>query len=118
VAATKGGLQVIEPALLVGRSGVPHRFDFLASDGSRSFAFDFYKEVGGIEVLRSYIKEFDTDTIVQMVCLKGKPSIEGERLAREYGMRILYPESLDGLFERQLVETRIEQEPVRFALTE
>ena len=108
VAAAKAGLQVVDPPLLTGRSGVTHRFNFLASDASGSFGFDFYERVGEIELLKSAIKKFDTGANIQVVCLKGIPTIEAELLARDLEVKILSPETLVRSFEQQLIETTAE----------
>ena len=108
VAAAKAGLQVVQPPLMTGRSGVTHKFSFLASDDSGSFAFDFYDTVGEIELLKSAIKKFDTGAVVQVVCLKGIPSPEAELLARDLEIRVLSPESLIRSFEQLLIETTAE----------
>jgi len=108
VAAAKAGLHVADPPLLTGRSGVTHRFSFLASDESGSFGFDFYDTVGEIELLKSAIKKFDTGAIIQVVCLKGVPSPEAELLARDLELKILSPETLVSSFEQMLIETTAE----------
>lgn len=108
VAAKKAGLNVEDPPLLTGRSGVTHRFSFLANDESGSVGFDFYDTVGEIEILKSAIKKFDTGAMIQIVCLKGVPSPEATLLARDLEMRILSPENLIRSFEEQLVETTAE----------
>ena len=108
VAASKAGLQVVDPPLLTGRSGVTHRFNFLASDESGSFGVDFYDKVGEIELLKSAIKKFDTGALIHVVCLKGVPTQEAELLARDLEIRILSPETLISTFEQQLVQTTAE----------
>ncbi|HME18911.1 MAG TPA: hypothetical protein VKF15_04160 [Nitrososphaerales archaeon] len=108
VAAAKARLHVVDPPLLTGRSGVTHRFSFLASDESGSFGFDFYDTVGEIELLKSAIKKFDTGALIQVVCLKGVPTPEADLLAKDLEIRILSPETLIRSFEQVLVETTAE----------
>jgi len=108
VAAEKAGLRVEDPPLLTGRSGVTHRFSFLASDESGSVGFDFYDTVGEIELLKSAIKKFDTGAMIQVVCLKGEPTPEAKLLARDLEMKLLSPETLVNSFEQQLIETTAE----------
>jgi len=103
VAATRAGLRVVEPPILTGRSGVPHRFSFLATDGSQSFAFDFYSTVGEVDLLASYVKMMDTGAFVQIVCFNGNPTIEAEGGARDYRIRILRSGELSRFFDKKLV---------------
>jgi hypothetical protein len=104
VAADRAGLKSVVPATMKGASGTDHRFGFLATDGSTSFAFDIYDEVGEVEVLRSFLKKFDTGAVSQIVCLRGAPSSGAERLAEEYGIRILSPEAVGSCFGKVLVQ--------------
>src|SRR5271157_325869 len=100
VAAAKAGLEVVDPPIAKGRSGVSHRFSFLATDGFHSFAFDFYDEVGEIEVLRTYVKSIDTGALTNVVCLSGIITEKAERAAEEYRMKVLGPSGLAKFFER------------------
>ncbi|HYC12404.1 MAG TPA: hypothetical protein VEC02_07100 [Nitrososphaerales archaeon] len=102
VAATRAGLQVVEPPTLVGRSGATHTFSFLATDGFQSFAFDFYDRVGEVDLLSSYVKMMDTGVPVHIVCFRGNPSIEAEGGARDYRIRILRSGELAKFFEKRV----------------
>jgi len=102
--ATKEGFEVIKPARLTGTSGVEHRFSFLASKGGRMRGFDLCQEVGKLEVLRAFLKEMDTGATVTLICLRGRPSEEGQRLAEEYGFRILTPADIGSFFEPEAHE--------------
>jgi hypothetical protein len=102
VAATRAGLQIVEPPTLVGRSGATHTFSFLATDGLRSFAFDFYDRVGEIDLLSSYVKMMDTGVVVHIVCFHGNPTIEAEGGAKDYRIRILRSGELANFFEKRL----------------
>ncbi len=106
VEAANAGLGVLKPPALRGRSGIDHRFSFIASDGLRVFAFDFYQEVRDVEVLRTYIKKYDTSASVQIVCLGKKPSDKALILAAEYGLGILEPEEMKGFFKHLVIEPR------------
>jgi len=104
VAATKAGLQVIDPPVLTGRSGATHVFSFLARDGFQTFAFDFYDKVGEVDLLSSYVKMMDTGVTVNIVCFRGNPTVEAESGARHYRIRILKPGELTKLFEKKMAE--------------
>jgi hypothetical protein len=102
VAATRAGLQVVEPPILTGRSGATHTFSFLATDGLQSFAFDFYDRVGEIDLLSSYVKMMDTGVVVHIVCFHGNPTIEAEGGAKEYRIKILRSGELSNFFEKKV----------------
>ena len=97
--ASKAGWEVVKPARAMGTSGVDHVFSFLASKDGHMCAIDLYKEVGQIEVLRTFLKEMDTKATVLLVCLSGRQSEEGAKLAKEYGFRILGPGDIQRMFE-------------------
>lgn len=105
VAAKTAGLLVVKPAVLNGKSGVEHRFDSLVSDGPRFFAFDFYDSVGDMDVLRTYIKKFDTGATTEIVCSSGKVTGDAATLAREYGIEILAPDQISTFFQPRAVAT-------------
>jgi len=102
VAATKAGLQVVEPPTLTGRSGATHMFSFLATDGFQSFAFDFYDRVREVDLLSSYVKMMDTGVLIHIVCFHGDPSIEAVGGAKDYGIKILRPGELTKFFEKKV----------------
>ncbi|MDA4129101.1 MAG: hypothetical protein OK422_06585 [Thaumarchaeota archaeon] len=112
ISATRLGWDVIKPALARGASGIDHRFSFLATDEGQSYAFDFYENVGSIEVLRSYAKKLDTSVSVSVVCLVGKPTEEAKRLAMQYRMRVMAPAELENLSLLKVLEV---QHPRRVA---
>jgi len=101
--ATKAGLEVIKPARVKGRSGVELKFSFLAADKERLYAFELCPEVGQLEVLRTFIKRMDTGVTVTLVCLRGRPSEEGMKLAREYNIRVLSPADIGSFFKRETI---------------
>ena len=106
VSAVKAGLSPITPPVLQGTSGVNHDFVLLFSDGNRYYAFDFYDRVTRIEVLKSFVKKFDTQSSVNIVCT-GNEVTEGARtLALGYDMKIIAPESAESFFELQKAAPR------------
>ncbi len=103
VAAKNAGLLVVKPPVLRGKSGVDHRFDVLVSDGPRFYGFDLYQSIDEMDVLRSYIKKFDTNAVVGLVCATGKVVLAAGVLAKEYDMQILPPDRLSSFFSREPV---------------
>ena len=99
---------MIKPARCVGTSGVEHKFSFLAGKKGRVCAVDLYKEVGQVEVLKTFLKEMDTSADVVLVCLSGRPSAAGTELAKEYGLKIVGPGEIGKLFEE--LEARVSPE--------
>ncbi len=97
--AAKAGWEVIKPARAMGTSGVEHKFSFLVTKHGHICAIDLYKEVGQVEVLRTFLKEMDTKATVLLVCLSGRPTAEGMDLAKEYGFRIMGPGDIQSMFE-------------------
>lgn len=97
--ATKAGWEVVKPPRVKGTSGVDHRFSFMASKGAELVGFDLYPQVTGIEVLKTYIKSMDAGIDASIVCLSGKPTEEGRKLAKEYGLTVLSPAEIEQRFE-------------------
>jgi len=104
VGASIAGLKVMKPPLIRGKSGVQHKFSFVASDDSAKYAFDVWHKVGEIEVLRTYIKEMDTETEALIICLSGRPTPEGKRLADEYGIEVLNPGDVGNFFAKRITQ--------------
>ncbi len=105
IGATRAGLKVVKPPVIVGHSGVKHRFSFMASGGSVNYGIDVYDGVTQMELLRTYAKKIDTDTTVHVVCVKGTVDDAAENLAKEYKMKILKPEDLESFFRTALLST-------------
>ena len=61
-------------------------------------AFDFYSDVGTVEVIRTYIKALDASVEASVVCLGGKASDEATALAKEYGLKMLSPAGIEKSF--------------------
>jgi predicted RNase H-like nuclease (RuvC/YqgF family) len=93
---------------------VSHRFSLLATTRGVSYGVDSFSEVGGIEVLKTFIKKIDTG--VNSVIVRGAASAseEAERLAKEYGITILGRDELGGFFEQMDVNTLISQSSGRW----
>ncbi|MGD0397016.1 MAG: hypothetical protein ABSB26_08960 [Nitrososphaerales archaeon] len=91
------GLKIIKPPLILGKSGVNNRFSLVGKKDSHFFGFEIYREPGTIDVLRTYIKAFDTGATAFVVCVKGNPGGEVRRLASSYGIRIIGPGEFEGL---------------------
>lgn len=104
VNAAASGLSVVKPASVKGKSGLDQKFTFVATDGTSTYAFDLYPEVGEKEVLRTYLKELDTGAETYMVCLQGKPTPEAADLAREYGLEVLGPGSVGEFFNKRIIQ--------------
>lgn len=100
VNAAKAGLTEVDPPTLKGESGVQHRFNLLFSDGNSTYAFDFYERVTEIQVIRSYVKKFDTGSSVGIVCLSGKVTEGAEALAGSYGMSIAGRGEIESFFTK------------------
>lgn len=104
VSASIAGLRVIKPPVLRGTSGVDQRFSFLASDENVRYAFDVWQNVNEIEVLRTFIKKLDTGVQALIVCLSGRPSPEGRKLAASYGIDVLSPGDVGNFFSRRITQ--------------
>lgn len=102
VGATVAGFDVVKPAVLTGASGVVHSFTFVAAEGSTTYAFDVYREVGEVEMIRTYIKKMDTGARTLVVCLSGKPKAEALRMADCYGIELLGPKEVGDFFSRRI----------------
>ena len=106
VSAMRAGLTAVTPRVLRGESGVEHRFDLVFSDGTRSFAFDFYERVTDVEVVSSYAKKLDTGASVNIVSLRGSATEEARQLALSYEVKILNPKAAETFFALQQTEPR------------
>lgn len=104
VGASIAGLKVVKPPLMRGVSGVQHKFSFIASDESSDYAFDVWQKVSEIEVLRTYIKAYDTGMQGIIVCLSGKPTPEGKKLADSYRLEVLTPADVGNFFAKRITQ--------------
>ena len=99
VGATVAGFDVLKPAVIMGASGVEHRFTFAATDGPAKYAFDVCSEAGEIEIIRAYVKQMDTGAKTFVICLSGKPKDEdSKQLSRSYGVDVLGPKEVGDFF--------------------
>jgi hypothetical protein len=104
VGARSVGMKVVKPPIVSGETGVDHKFTFVAEADGEKYAFDLYEDVGEVEVLRTYIKKFDTGAVTTIVCMKHIPTDGAIALAREYGIRLLSKEGLGAAFRQQMAE--------------
>jgi hypothetical protein len=102
VNATIAGLEVIKPPIIRGRSGIEHRFAFLAADGQKRYGFDVCPQVGEVEILRAFVKKMDTDADAFVVCLSGRPAPEGKALSAKYGVKVLSPGDVGDFFSKRI----------------
>jgi hypothetical protein len=104
VNATIAGLEVRKPPVLCGKSGVEHKFAFLAADGPMRYGFDVCPQVGEIEILRAFVKKLDTGVEAFVVCLSGRPAPEGKELSAKYGIKVLSPGEVGDFFSKRISE--------------
>ena len=102
--ATAAGLEVLKPPTLVGRSGITHKFSFMAKDDNLNYGFDIYNDVTREEVIRTFAKKLDTKAYAFIVSLRGRPKQEVISLADEYGITVLGPADIDTFFNWMKVE--------------
>jgi hypothetical protein len=103
VRAADLGWSSTKPPVLVGHSGVSHRFSFLASSGDTNHAFDIYEDVNELNVIDSFVKQLDTKAAVNLISTSGRATPTAEKLAGEYGMKILDASSISRFFDGLLV---------------
>jgi hypothetical protein len=116
VEAANLGWKVVKPPRVRGNSGVEHSFSFLATSGNINYAFDVYEEVTDLEVLKSYVRKFDTGSIVNLVSRKGTASSEAQSLAKDYGMKILRPDEISPFFRSALISNSSDQNEAKKGL--
>lgn len=116
VGSTKLGWEIVKPRRILGNSGVEHTFAFVTSSGRINYAFDIYDQVSEVEVMKSYLKKYDTEAIVNLVSTRGIATPGAQRLAAEYGMTILRPDEILPFFSSALVETSPELAETKKAL--
>ena len=104
VQASKLGLNAMKPPLVKGRSGTVHSFSFLASSEKVLYGFDAYERVSEIEVLKSYVKAYDTGVALAIVSLEGAVTDSARQLLREYKMAVLNESEIPGYFDKLLLK--------------
>ena len=103
VQASRLGWSTVKPSSVRGRSGTSHQFSYLASSGDLLYGFDVCDEVSEVEVLRSYIKGYDTGVSVHIVSREGRTTQVAKQLLREYGMRVLTEADIVPFFDELLL---------------
>jgi len=88
VTAKNAGLEVRQPSVAEGFSGVSHRFTLLVSSGTTTCGIDHYDQLDEIGVLGAFIKRLDTGIPVVLITNK-KAGDLAIMLANEYGIEIL-----------------------------
>ena len=99
------GWKALKPPVIKGNSGVDHIFSFVAESGETKYAFDIYDKITPVEVISSYVKMYDTDSLVNLVCPKGSIEDDARALAKQYGMDIVTAAEIGKLFETNLLRT-------------
>jgi hypothetical protein len=85
----------VEPPILKGDSGVRHPFSILVRTDEKYHAVDIYNHVGEVEVLRSYIKMYDTHASGHIIS-STDISAEARSLAAQYSVAISTVEGVEG----------------------
>ena len=96
--ASRHECSVIKPPVVTGRSGVVHRFDFLARDGEEYLGFDVYDRLDEISVIKTFIKRTDTGASVAIICPKVHVPEALQGLLREYNMKVVSPDKIEPAF--------------------
>ena len=105
VIAAKSHWQVVSPPTLTGRSGVTHRFDFVAMDGKDKLVFDICERLSETDVIKTFIKKLDTGASAYIVCLTEKMTEGAGKLAEEYGMKILHSDNIESALKARELKT-------------
>ncbi len=107
VIASRSHWGVVSPPFLTGRSGVTHKFNFVAFDGQNNVVFDIYDRVTETDVIKTYVKKLDTGATAYLICVSEKMTEGAGRLASEYGLKVLRSRSIESAFsEREIVPIR------------
>lgn len=84
--------------MLKGKSGISHGFSFLVASGEKFCGVDIYENVSGVDVLKTRMKQFDTEASVCLISAI-HPREETRLLCDAYGMRIFTRSDLQGRIE-------------------
>ncbi len=98
IIAAKSHWQIVSPPTLMGRSGVAHRFDFVAMDGQDSLVFDICEQLSETDVIKTYIKQLDTGASACIICRTKKMTEGASKLAAEYGLKVLRSDNIESAF--------------------
>lgn len=104
IIAAKLHWQIVNPPTLRGRSGVTHRFDFVAMDGQDMRVFDICEQLSETDVIRTYIKELDTGASAYIICLTEKITEGASKLASEYGLEVLRSDNIESTFRAKEIQ--------------
>ncbi len=96
--AKVSGHNVIVPPILKGETGILHGFSFLVASGEKFCGVDIYKNVGGVDVLKSRIKQLDTEASVCLISTI-HPTEETRLLCSAYDMKLFTRSELRGTAE-------------------
>jgi hypothetical protein len=106
VIASKSRWQIVNPPTLTGRSGITHRFDFVAMDGQDRLVFDICERLSETDVIKTYIKKLDTGASACIICHAKEVTEGARRLAAEYGLKVLRSDSLESAFKATKIRPR------------
>jgi hypothetical protein len=98
VIAVKSNWQIVNPPTLAGRSGVTHKFDFVAMHGQFGLVFDICEQLSETDVIKTYIKKLDTGVSACIICHTEKMTEEARKLAAEYGLKVLRSDDIESAF--------------------
>jgi hypothetical protein len=90
--------KTLTPPTMTGRSGVSHRFDFVATNGEDSLAFDICERLSETDVIKVYTRKLDTGVSACIICLTNKIAERARRLASKYGLKVLRPDNIRSAF--------------------
>jgi hypothetical protein len=108
IIAARSHWQTLSPPSLRGRSGVMHRFDFVATDGRASLVFDVCEQVSEIDVIKTYTKKLDTGASACIICKNKKMTARARRLTAEYSLKVLSSDKIESAFRAKGVRLQSE----------
>jgi len=112
VLAAKSHWEVVNPPILVGRSGVRHGFDFVAKNEQDTLAFDICERLSEnyilseTDVIETYIKKIDTGASASIICPNARMTEGASKLAAEYGLKILRSDNIQSAFSERGIESK------------
>ncbi|MBI3022370.1 MAG: hypothetical protein HYY68_01420 [Thaumarchaeota archaeon] len=107
--AKMSGHNVIVPPILKGETGILHGFSFLVASGEKFCGVDIYKNVSGVDVLKSRIKQLDTEASVCLISTT-HPTEETRLLCSEYDMKLFTRSDVQGRIETGAVGLQVMDE--------
>ena len=97
------GWEVVRPPKVMGKSGVMHRFSFMAVKGDSTRAVDVYGKVSEGDVISTFTKSYDTGTSGAVIFTSEPPTEAARRLAKEYALDIVSARDIATIFRREPV---------------